>query len=73
MVQFDYDQHILDLWTLGYIYTLNYGLKKCPRSILFDYFKLSKLTPISAGKVRHEAEVFRRIIRNMMLNVKLKV
>src|SRR5258708_7144499 len=28
LIPFNYDSHILELWTLGYIYTLNYGIRK---------------------------------------------
>jgi len=64
-VPFDYDHHIVQLWTLGYIYTLNYGLKKMPSFHTFvDYFKLKQKRPFdSIEKVRLEAEIFRRIIR----------
>src|SRR5579864_1990471 len=42
-VQFDYDPHIIELWTLGYVYTLNYGLKKMPTFITFlDQFRLKQ-------------------------------
>ena len=64
-VSFDYDYHIVQLWTLGYIYTLNYGLKKMPTFHTFvDYFKLKQKHPNDAmEKVRLEAEIFKRIIR----------
>ncbi len=66
-VPFDYDPHVLELWTLGYIYTLNYGLKKMPTFTTFlDYFKMKQLKPWdSMEKVRFEAEVFRRIIKEV--------
>lgn len=67
VVPFDYDYHVIQLWTLGYIYTLNYGLKKMPTFHTFlDYFKLKQKEPHNAlEKVRLEAEVFRRIIREV--------
>lgn len=67
VVPFDYDSHVIQLWTLGYIYTLNYGLKKMPTFTTFlDYFKLKQKHPNDAmEKVRLEAEVFRRIIREV--------
>ena len=66
-VQFDYDSHVVQLWTLGYIYTLNYGLKKMPTFHTFtDYFKLKQKQPFDAlEKVRLSAEIFRRIIREV--------
>ena len=64
---FDYDPHIIDLWTLGYVYTLNYGLKKMPSFHTFaDYFKLKQKNPADAlEKVRLEADIFRRIIKEV--------
>ncbi len=66
-VPFDYDPHILELWTLGYVYTLNYGLKKMPTFTTFmDYFKLKQKRPWDAmEQVRLEAEVFRKIIKEV--------
>lgn len=67
VVPFDYDQHIVELWTLGYIYTLNYGLKKMPTFTTFlDHFKLKQKHPYdSMEKVRLEGEVFRKIIKEV--------
>jgi DNA polymerase III epsilon subunit-like protein len=67
LVPFEYDSHVIQLWTLGYVYTLNYGLKKMPTFNTFlDYFKLKQKHPHDAmEKVRLEAEVFRRIIREV--------
>lgn len=66
-VVFDYDPHIVQLWTLGYIYTLNYGLKKMPTFHTFlDYFKLKQKNSYDAmEKVRLECEIFRRIIKEV--------
>lgn len=65
LVPFDYNTHALDLWTLGYVYTLNYGLKKMPSFHTFiEYFKLHQTHPVdSLEKARLEAEVFRKIIK----------
>src|SRR6185436_2865679 len=67
LVTYDYDHHVIQLWTLGYIYTLNYGLKKMPTFHTFiDYFKLKQKQPWdSMEKVRLEAEIFRKIIREV--------
>ncbi len=64
-VPFDYDPHIIELWTLGYVYMLNYGLKKMPTLNTFlDYFRLKPKKPWDAmERVRLEAEVFRKMIR----------
>lgn len=66
-VNFDYDPHIIQLWTLGYVYTLNYGLKKMPTFHTFvDYFKLKQKQPFdSLEKARLDAEIFRRIIKEV--------
>ena len=67
LVAYDYDHHVIQLWTLGYIYTLNYGLKKMPTFHTFlDNFKLKQKRPFDAmEKVRLEAEIFRRIIKEV--------
>jgi len=67
VVTYDYDHHVIQLWTLGYIYTLNYGLKKMPTFHTFvDYFKLKQREPWNAmEKVRLEAEIFRKIIKEV--------
>lgn len=67
VMPFDYDSHIIQLWTLGYIYTLNYGLKKMPTFHTFtDYFKLKQKQPFDAmEKARLSAEIFRRIIKEV--------
>lgn len=66
-VPFDYDPHVLHLWTLGYIYTLNYGLKKMPTLDTFiNYFKLKLNRPYdSMEKVKIEVEIFRKIIKEV--------
>jgi DNA polymerase III alpha subunit (gram-positive type) len=66
-VPFDYESHILDLWTLGYVYTLNYGLKKMPSFHTFaDHFKLKQKNPADAlERVRIQAEIFRKIIKEV--------
>lgn len=62
---FEYDSHLLELWTLGYIYTLNYGLRKMPTFNTFiDHFRMNQQNPKDAlEKVRLEAEIFRKIIK----------
>ncbi len=66
-VPFDFDPHILDLWTLGYVYTLNAGMKKMPAfSTFVDYFRLRQENPFNAlEKVRLGAEIFRRIVKEV--------
>jgi DNA polymerase III alpha subunit (gram-positive type) len=64
LLPFDYDSHVIDLWTLGYVYTLHYGLKKIPTlSTLFNQFNLKTTSRNNAmEKARMGAEVFRRIV-----------
>jgi DNA polymerase III alpha subunit (gram-positive type) len=66
-VPFEYDMHIIDLWTLGYVYTLNYGLKKIPTFNTFlDYFKLKIIKPTdSLEKAKTEVEVLKKIIKEV--------
>jgi DNA polymerase III epsilon subunit-like protein len=67
VVTFDYDSHMIQMWTLGYVYTLNYGLRKMPTFTTFlDHFGLKqKKSHDAMEKVRLEAEVFRRIIKEV--------
>ncbi len=66
-VVFSYDPHVIDLWTLGYIYTLNYGLKKMPTfNTLVDLLNLkTKNRHDALEKCRLAAEIFRRIIKSV--------
>lgn len=65
LIPFDYDSHILELWTLGYIYTLNYGIRKMPSFHTFlDHFGLKQKNRHNAlEKCRLSAEIFRKIIK----------
>jgi DNA polymerase III epsilon subunit-like protein len=64
-VPFEYYSHMVDLWTLGYVYTLSYGLKKMPTfNTLVDFFNLKQERPYDAfERVKLEAEIFRKIIK----------
>lgn len=61
----NFHSHTLDIWSLGYIYTLHYGLKKMPTmDTLFDHFNLKLENPNNAlERTRLSAEVFRKIIK----------
>jgi DNA polymerase III epsilon subunit-like protein len=61
---FDYDAHILELWTLGYIYTLHYGIKKMPTFTTFlDQFSMKMRKRNNAlEKARLAADMFKKII-----------
>jgi hypothetical protein len=62
---FEFDPHVVELWTLGYVYFLNYGLNKMPTlTTFFDFFKLKAKNPLdSLERVRLEVEVFKKIIK----------
>ncbi len=65
LIPFDYDNHILELWTLGYVYALNYGMKKMPTFDTFvNYFGLKQTNRQDAlEKCRLAVEIFRKIIK----------
>lgn len=67
VVTYNYDYHVIQLWTLGYIYTLNYGLNKMPTfHTLLEHFRLKQKTPYDMmEKIRLEAEVFKKIIKEV--------
>jgi DNA polymerase III subunit epsilon len=62
---FEYDKHIIELWTLGYVYTLHYGIKKMPTFATFlDHFHLKQKNRHNAlEKTRLAAQIFRNIIK----------
>jgi DNA polymerase III epsilon subunit-like protein len=64
LVPFKYDNHILDVWSLGYIYILHYGIKKIPTlTTLSNHFNLKIKNQNNAlEKARLTAEVLRKII-----------
>lgn len=67
VVPYKFDPHSLQLWTLGYIYTLHYGIKKLPTLNTFlDFFKLKMHNPYDAmEKIRMQIEVFKKIIKEV--------
>ncbi len=66
-LSYEYDMHTIDLWTLGYIYTLSFGVKKMPTFNTFiDQFSLKLENKHNAlERARLSAEIFRRIIKNV--------
>jgi DNA polymerase III alpha subunit (gram-positive type) len=66
-IPFAYDPHVIDLWTLGYIYTLNYGMKKMPTFYtLLDHFNMKIINRTNAlEKCRLSADIFRKIIKSV--------
>lgn len=63
-IPYEYDSHVLDLWSLGYVYTLHNGLKKMPTmETLFTHFNLKFQNRNNAlEKARLSADVFRKIV-----------
>jgi DNA polymerase III alpha subunit (gram-positive type) len=66
-IPFEYNMHTIDLWTLGYLYTLNFGIKKMPTFNTFvDQFSLQQQNKHNAlEKARLSAEIFRRISKDV--------
>jgi DNA polymerase III alpha subunit (gram-positive type) len=67
LIPFEFDSHILELWTLNYIYTLSCGIKKLPTlHTLMDHFGMKLKNPRNAfEKIRAEAEIFRKVIKGV--------
>ncbi len=67
VVSYEFDLHTIDLWTLGYIYTMSYGIRKMPTFNTFlDQFKLTQTNRHNAlERSRLSADIFRRIITNV--------
>lgn len=63
-IPFEYDFHVLDIWTLQYMYVQKLGLKKMPTlHTLMDTFKLKQKNPHNAlERARLQTEVLRKII-----------
>jgi len=64
LTPFNYDKHLLDIWSLSYIYIIHYGIKKIPTlQTMATHFnlKLSRANDALA-KERLTAEVFKKII-----------
>jgi DNA polymerase III epsilon subunit-like protein len=64
LVPFEYDSHVIDIWSLGYVYTLHYGIKKMPTlETLAQHFNLKIKNRSSAlEKARLAASIFKKII-----------
>lgn len=59
-----FDVHILELWTLSYIYSLHYGIRKIPTLYtLLDHFRLKLKNPSDAlERVRNQTIIFKKLI-----------
>lgn len=63
-VPWEFEPHILELWTLQYIYSLSYGIKKMPTlSTLLDHFRIPRVNHSnSLERAKAESIVFKKII-----------
>ena len=63
---YEYDTHVMDLWTLGYWFMCRQGIKKIPTAdTLAVYLKLSRENENDAlANARFSAEVLRRLTKN---------
>lgn len=64
LTAFKYDRHLVDIWSLGYIYALHIGIKKMPTlTTLADHFNI-QISNSADGleKARATAAVLKRII-----------
>lgn len=64
LTPFNYDRHIMDIWSLGYIYSLHAGLKKIPTlATMANHFNLKMAKPNHAlEQARLTSQVFKKII-----------
>lgn len=64
LTPFNYDNHMMDVWSLSYIYSLHAGLKKIPTlATLANHFNLKITKPNDAlERARLTANVFKKII-----------
>ena len=64
-ISYEYDYHILELWTLGYFYLSKQNIKKIPTAeTIGSYFKLTKEKEHDAlTNCRFNAEILRKLSR----------
>lgn len=64
LLPFKYDRHLVDIWSLGYIYALHIGIKKMPTlTTLADHFNIKiSLSADGLEKARTTAAVLKKII-----------
>ncbi len=63
---YEYDYHVLELWTLEYMYLSKQNLKKIPTAeTIGQYFKLDRPREHDAfASVRYLADIFRKLVSN---------
>jgi DNA polymerase III epsilon subunit-like protein len=64
LIAFKYDRHLLDIWSLGYIYALHIGIKKMPTLVtMAEHFNIQfKTGSDGLDKARATAAVLKKII-----------
>lgn len=65
-ISYEYDYHIIELWTLGYLFLSRQGIKKIPTASTFgQYFKLERKKDHDAlVNCRFLAEIFRKLVNS---------
>ncbi len=63
-MEYEYDYHVLELWSLGYLYLSKQNLKKIPTATtLGTYFKLQKTDERDAlANCRYLADILRKLV-----------
>lgn len=61
---YPYPVHVVDCWTLSYVYCLSLGLKKVPTThTMLEYFNIRPQGTVSPlERIRLEAEIFKRVV-----------
>jgi len=64
-IEYEYDYHVLELWTLAYMYLSKQNLKKIPTAeTIGSYFKLSRKNERdSLESCRYYSEIFRQLVK----------
>ncbi|TSC65885.1 MAG: hypothetical protein G01um101477_297, partial [Candidatus Doudnabacteria bacterium Gr01-1014_77] len=64
-IEYEYDYHVLELWTLAYMYLSKQNLKKIPTAeTVGSYFKLQRKNERdSLENCRYYAEIFRQLVK----------
>lgn len=61
--EYEYDYHIIELWTLGYLYMSKQNLKKIPTAAtLGTYLKIPQPQKDALANCRYLAEIFRKLV-----------
>ncbi len=64
---FPFDPHIIDIWTLGYIYSMHLGIKKMPT--LHTLAEIFNIKQESFNNAMHKVQVELAILRNLTTQI----